>query len=158
MDLQRLHEATAFIWQEADMLDHGEYADWLGLWAADGVYVIPIDPDTDDFEDTLNYVHDDADMRAKRVRRLTGGQSISALPLARTVRSVSRVRVIGERDGVLSVRCAQDLREFRKTRARQLTADVTYDLRRRDDGFCIQRKVVRLVNSTDTLTAIGFLL
>jgi 3-phenylpropionate/cinnamic acid dioxygenase small subunit len=158
MDLQRLNEATAFIWLESDMLDHREYADWLSLWAADGLYVIPIDPDTDEFEDKLNYVHDDADMRAKRIARLTGGQSISSTPVARTVRSVSRVRVLGERDGLVTVRCAQDLREFRKTRMQQHTSDVTYDLRRHGDSFLIQRKIVRLVNSTDTLTATGFIL
>jgi 3-phenylpropionate/cinnamic acid dioxygenase small subunit len=158
MNTELLQQATAFIWQEADMLDHAEYADWLALWNEAGHYVVPIDPTADDFENVLNYAYDDHAMRCKRVKRLTSGQSISTSPPPRTVRSVSRLRVVGETDGVITVRCAQDLREFRKKALRQHTADVTYELRRAGASFRIERKVVRLVNSTDALTTMGFIL
>lgn len=158
MDLQLLNETTAFVWLESDLLDHGEYAQWLDLWAEGGVYVIPIAEGVVDFENTLNYAYDDDEMRRKRVARLESGKSISATPRARTVRSVSRLRVLGEEAGVVTVRCAQDLAEFRKGRATRHTADVTYELRRTGEGFRIQRKVIRLVNSADALTTTGFLL
>ena len=32
INLPLLNEVTAFLWVEADMLDHGEYQDWLNLW------------------------------------------------------------------------------------------------------------------------------
>lgn len=158
MNIELLQQAAAFIWQEADMLDHTEYADWLGLWAENGLYVIPIDPRETDFENTLNYAYDDQQMRQKRVARLVGGEAISSAPVARTVRSVSRLRLLAEDGKQLTVRCAQDLREFRKDRFRQHTADVTYDLVRHEGSFLIERKVVQMINSTDTLTAIGFIL
>jgi 3-phenylpropionate/cinnamic acid dioxygenase small subunit len=160
MNTDLLYQVTAFIWQEADMLDHGEYDAWLKLWTTDGLYVIPIDPTTTDFADTLNFAYDDAHMRGLRVNRLVGGDSISTTPGPRTVRSVSRVRVLGEEGGIIHARCAQSLHEFRKTTSREHAADVTFELKRSDDGesFVIQRKIIRLLNSTDVLTTMGFIL
>ena len=158
MNIELLNQATAFIWAESDMLDHTEYDDWLKLWAPEGLYLIPIDPDETDFENTLNYAYDDHAMREKRVARLVGGEAISSAPVARTVRSVSRLRLLAVEGDRVTVRCAQDLREFRKDRFRQHTSDVTYELLREGDGFLIARKIVRLINSTDTLTAVGYIL
>jgi len=153
-----LLSATAFVWAEADMLDHGEYAAWLDLWAPDGLYIVPIDPDTDDFANRLNYANDDADMRAKRVARLTSGESMSTQPRARTVRSVSRLRILSSGGNAVTLRGAQDLRDFRKDSFHQHTADVTWELVRNGEDWRIKRKVVRLINSIDTLSTIGYVL
>ena len=81
-----LHEAMAFTWYEADLLDTAQYDEWLGLWTADAHYVVPIEPGATDFESSLNYAFDDHTMREKRVSRLVSGLSISASPVARTIR------------------------------------------------------------------------
>ncbi|WP_028311662.1 aromatic-ring-hydroxylating dioxygenase subunit beta [Derxia gummosa] len=158
MNTQVLQDTTAFLWAEADMLDHAEYDDWLGLWTADGLYIVPIDPDATDHANTLNYAYDNAAMRAKRVRRLVGNESISTMPAARTIRALSRLRVIADDGATVTVRGAQDLHEFRRETLRQQVADVTWELDRTDGGYRIRRKVIRLINSTDALTAIGYLL
>ncbi|AZE55308.1 Aromatic-ring-hydroxylating dioxygenase, beta subunit [Pseudomonas synxantha] len=158
MNLQLLQEVTAFIWQEGDMLAHGEYDGWLKMWTEKGTYIIPIDPKETDFENTLNYAYDDHHMRKLRVRRLTGGESISTSPEPRTVRMQSRFRVWAD-DGVqVTVRCAQNIREFRKESLKFYSADLTYELIRCDGGFKIQRKVVSLINSDDALAGIGYIL
>ncbi|MFQ6591007.1 MULTISPECIES: aromatic-ring-hydroxylating dioxygenase subunit beta [Pseudomonas] len=158
MNLQLLQEVTAFIWQEGDMLDHGEYDGWLKMWTGQGTYIIPIDPKETDFENTLNYAYDDQHMRELRVRRLTGGESISTSPQPRTVRMQSRFRVLAD-DGVLvTVRCAQSIREFRKESLKFYSADLTYELIRSEGGFKIQRKVISLINSDDALAGIGYIL
>ncbi|MNZ78009.1 Anthranilate 1,2-dioxygenase small subunit [compost metagenome] len=158
MNLELLNEVTAFIWQEADMLDHGEFDAWLALWEKDGSYIIPIDPEETDLENTLNYAYDNQHMRELRVQRLTSGESISTSPRPRTVRSVSRFRVIGVDNGVVSVRCAQNLREFRKDVLKHYSADLEFQLVRSGDSFKIQRKLIKLINSTDTLAGIGYIL
>lgn len=157
-NLQLLNQVCAFIWQEADMLDHGDFAEWLDLWTENATYIIPIDPLETDFENTLNYAYDDHHMRQLRVTRLTSGESISTTPRARTVRSQSRFRVLSHEDGIVTVRCAQNLREFRKDVLKQYTADVTFELVRSGDSFKIQRKLIQLINSTDTLAGIGYIL
>jgi 3-phenylpropionate/cinnamic acid dioxygenase small subunit len=158
MNLQLLQEVTAFIWQEGDMLDHGEYDGWLKMWTEKGTYIIPIDPKETDFENTLNYAYDDHHMRELRVQRLTGGESISTSPQPRTVRMQSRFRVLAD-DGVqVTVRCAQNIRDFRKENLNFYSADLTYQLIRSEGGFKIQRKVVSLINSDDALAGIGYIL
>ena len=158
MNLQLLQEVTAFIWQEGDMLDHGEYDGWLTMWTDKGTYIIPIDPRETDFENTLNYAYDDHHMRELRVQRLTGGESISTSPQPRTVRMQSRFRVLAD-DGVqVTVRCAQNIREFRKESLKFYSADLIYQLIRSEGGFKIQRKVVSLINSDDALAGIGYIL
>nr|WP_288453007.1 aromatic-ring-hydroxylating dioxygenase subunit beta [uncultured Pseudomonas sp.] len=158
MNLQLLQEVTAFIWAEGDMLDHNEYDTWLALWADKGTYIIPIDPKEEDFENTLNYAYDDAHMRQLRVQRLIGGESISTSPQPRTVRSASNFRVLSEDGDQVRVRCSQHLRDFRKESLKHYSADLTYDLVRSGDSFKIQRKLIRLINSDDTLAGIGYIL
>lgn len=157
-NLQLLNQVSAFIWQEADMLDHGDFVEWLDLWTENATYIIPIDPLETDFENTLNYAYDDHHMRQLRVTRLTSGESISTTPRARTVRSQSRFRVLSDEAGIVTVRCAQNLREFRKDVLKQYTADVTFELVRSGESFKIQRKLIQLINSTDTLAGIGYIL
>src|SRR5260221_14690061 len=94
-----LDEAMQFAWLEADLLDHACYEEWLALWTPQSRYVVPIDPAATEFEDTLNYAYDDHEMRRKRTERLISGQSVSASPVARTVRLLSRFRIL-EADGV----------------------------------------------------------
>lgn len=159
INLNLLNEVTAFIWAEADMLDHAEYQDWLGLWNEAGVYIIPIDPTQTDYENSLNYAYDNHHMRNLRVKRLENGEAISTAPKANTVRSISRVRVIQEQGNEIVLRCAQNLREFRKENLKHYTADVTYHLERQAQGeLKIKRKIINLVNSTDTLAGISYIL
>lgn len=158
MNTELITQVAAFIWQEADMLDHGEYAQWLESWTPDGLYIVPIDPEQTDFANTLNYAYDNADMREKRVARLGSGESISTSPVPRTVRDVSRFRVLANDGTHVAVRCAQNLREFRKDVLKHYTADVSFELVRSGGSFLIRRKVVRLINSTDTLQGIGYIL
>ena len=158
INLQLLNQASAFIWQEADMLDHGEFESWLALWTQNATYIIPIDPLETDFENTLNYAYDDHHMRQLRVTRLTSGESISTTPRARTVRTLSRFRLLADDGATVTVRCAQNLRECRKDVLKHYTADITFELLRDGDSFKIQRKLIHLINSTDTLAGIGYIL
>ena len=159
MNLNLLNEVTAFIWAEADMLDHAEHDAWLQLWNEQGLYIIPIDPMLTDYENNLNYAYDDHHMRQLRVQRLVNGEAISTSPKANTVRSVSRIRIVKEEGGEIILRCAQSLWEFRKENLKHYTADVTFHLERDEEqGFKINRKIINLVNSTDTLAGISYIL
>jgi len=155
---QLLAEVSAFLWLEADMLDHAEFSDWLDLWTEDGLYIVPIDPEESDLENTLNYAYDNGVMRQKRVARLTSGESISTQPPSRLVRSLSRFRILSDDGKIVTLRAAQNLREFRKETLRLYTSDITFEVARVEGGFKLHRKIVRLINSTDVLQGIGFIL
>lgn len=153
-----LDEAMQFVWLEADLLDSASYDEWQALWTPTSRYVVPIEPGATDFENTLNYAYDDARMRAKRAERLTSGQSVSASPVARTVRLLSRFRLLRSDAGGCALRCAEMITEFRRGRERTYAADVEFLLVRTADGLRIERKVIRLVNSADALGGIGYIL
>jgi 3-phenylpropionate/cinnamic acid dioxygenase small subunit len=153
-----LAEAIEFVWLEADMLDAAQYDEWLALWTPDARYIVPIDPSVTDFENALNYAYDDHGLREKRVARLVNGYSISASPVARTVRLLSRFRLLQSNDTGCELRCAQMVTEFRRKRERTYAADLTYRLVQAPSGLLIQQKVVRLINSTEALSGIGYIL
>lgn len=154
-----LEEAITLVWLEADSLDHRDYSTWLTLWADEGKYVIPIDPEATDYADRLNYAYDDAAMRRMRVARLTSGESMSARDAATTVRSISRFRVLPDAaDGTFRLRCAQHLVEYKRDVHRSYVANVTFTLQQTENGPRILEKVVRLINSTGALAGMSFLL
>ena len=154
----RLAHVAEFISLEADVLDQYDYQAWLALWVGEGTYVVPVEPNAQNFDDTLNYAYDNAAMRDMRVRRLTSGESMSASHAARTLRNVSRFRVLGrEANGDLRVRNAQTLIEYKFDRHRIFAANVEWVLRPDGDSFRIVQKVVRLINGGDSLTGLTFL-
>jgi len=154
----RVARAIELIWHEATLLDAKKYEDWERLWTAEGKYVIPIDPDTEDFEAHLNMVYDDARMRRMRVTRLVEGYSMSAVAAARTARTVSRFTVEELAGESVTVRSAQVLVGFKREKHILLAADLTHRVRFTEEGALIDLKVVRLVNSDGAVTASGFLL
>jgi len=154
-----LNEVIEFIWREADILDRGAYDDWLGLWTQGGRYVVPVDPATTDFDNTLSYINDDRAMRSMRVRRLTGGQSVSTSHAPRTVRTVSRFVTLRAEPEAYEVRCAQILIAHKRDKTEMLAADITYRLVAGGPrGLAIDQKVVALANSADALNCYSFLL
>ena len=71
MNTELITQVSAFLWQEADMLDHGEYAPWLESWTPDGLYIVPIDPlETDCQLTTTPYYPRPATARSRRARFL----------------------------------------------------------------------------------------
>lgn len=158
MNIELLNHVTAFLWLEADLLDHNELDEWLTLWNKEGSYIIPIDTTQSDYANTLNYAHDNDEMRRMRIARLESGHAISSTPRATTVRTVSRIRIINTDSEITTVRCAQSLWEHRKESVRNYVADVEFQLQKKGNSFKIQRKVINLVNATNPLAGIGYIL
>ncbi|ABC35484.1 aromatic-ring-hydroxylating dioxygenase subunit beta [Burkholderia thailandensis] len=153
-----LARAVEFIWREAELLDRRDYRGWLALWNPAGHYVVPIDPAATDFEATLNYVYDDHEMREKRVERMLSGHSASASDAARTVRTVSRFTLERESADTIEVKSAQVVVAYKRGAATLFAADVAHRLELRGGDVRLAEKVIRLIDSTDALSAIGFLL
>ncbi|MFS8367590.1 aromatic-ring-hydroxylating dioxygenase subunit beta [Acetobacter oryzifermentans] len=153
-----LNDAVELVTLEADLLDDGQFVEWLKLYTQSGLYIIPIDPAADDYADTLNYAYDDAEMRQKRVERLIGGRAISAAPPAQTIRLLSRYRILESDDQKCVLRCAQLLTELRQGRERSYVANVIFTLVKEGDSLKIDQKVIKLLGSTEALTAVSYIL
>lgn len=153
-----LADAVEAIWLEADLLDRCDYESWLSMWTATGTYVVPTDITvTEDYGSRLNHAFDDGAMRRMRVDRLVGGHAISSTPAARTVRTVSRFRMLESGADLCVVRCAMHLVEYKFERQRLYAADVTYKLKLEEGILKLEEKVVRLVNAADALGSLSYL-
>ncbi|MBK0420026.1 hypothetical protein JD276_13395 [Leucobacter sp. CSA1] len=156
----RVARAVDLVSYEAELLDRKNYEEWQELYSEDGIYVIPIDPETEDFAGSLNMVFDDDAMRRSRVVRLTEGYAIAAVDAATTVRTLGRF-ICGEvdDDGVL-LRAAQVIVAYKRGTHHLWAGDVEYRVRfgatPADDRIAL--KVIRLIDSQDSTPAAGFLL
>ncbi|MEA5155287.1 aromatic-ring-hydroxylating dioxygenase subunit beta [Raineyella sp.] len=154
----RVLRAVELIWREARILDEKDYLTWETLFTDDGMYVIPIDPATEDFAASLNMIYDDARMRRMRVERMMQGYSPSAVAAARTVRTISRFTVDEVSDTAVTLTSAQVLVAYKRGRTDTLGAALSHTIALSDDGDRIALKVVRLLNSDDPVNASGYLL
>ena len=150
--------AIELIWREAELLDRKDYHAWLSLWDPAGFYVVPIDPGTTDFAATLNYAYDDQDMREKRVQRMTSGYSASASDAARTVRTVSRFTLASDSADMIEVKSSQIIIAYKRGTSTIFAANLTHKIGMASGEPRLVEKVIRLIDSTDALSAIGFLL
>lgn len=150
--------AVELVWREADLLDRKEYGTWQELYTHDGLYIIPIDAETEDFENTLNMVYDDARMRQMRVARMTEGYAIAAVDAARTVRTVSRFVPVEVFEDEVTLRSAQVVVAYKRGNHDVWAAEVTHRIRLSEQGDRIALKVVRLIDSEEAVPAAGFLL
>lgn len=151
-----LAEITEFVWTEGAMLDAKEYDDWLNLWTDDGLYIMPIGEGTD-YANQVNLCYDNAKMRRDRIGRFHAGFSISSAPPAQTVRSLSRIRIETVAGDLITVTCAEQLIEDKFGRQRAWAGNVTYTLRKTAQGFLLQQKVIRLLNSDGMLNSFSYL-
>jgi 3-phenylpropionate/cinnamic acid dioxygenase small subunit len=72
-------EAEDFLYREARLRGNGQIEEWLGLFAADGIYRRPIDEQADP-EREPSIIYDDATQRAKRVFQLLQGSHCAQAP------------------------------------------------------------------------------
>ena len=156
----RVARAIDLVTYEAELLDRKNYEEWQELYAKDGIYVIPIDPETEDFADHLNMVFDDDALRRARVVRLTEGYAISAVDAAATVRTLSRFIAAEVSDSEVLLRATQVVVAYKRGTHDLWAGDVEYRIRFGADQAKdrIVLKVIRLINGQDVTPAAGFLL
>lgn len=155
----RVLRAIQLVWKEAALLDAKDYRAWEAMYTDDAHYVIPIDPETTDFDASLNMVYDDKRMRQLRVERMLQGYSPAAVAAARTVRVVSRFTVDEVTDDLVTLRSAQILNAFKRNAFSTVGAELTHKVVLNDDDEdMIALKVARPIDSEDAVSASGFLL
>lgn len=154
----RVLRAIELVWREATLLDEKNYPAWEELFTEEGMYIIPIDPETTDYAASLNMVYDDKRMRRLRVERMMQGYAPSAVAAARTVRVVSRFTVQEVSGDTVVLRSAQLLSAFKRSDFQTIGVDLTHTIALSDSGDRIVEKVARLINSEDAVNAAGFLI
>src|SRR5437899_1577388 len=83
-----------FLHAEALLLDRHLYEEWINLWTPDGIYWVPIVPNTSP-DDQISIIYDDMAQLRKRIERFQSGQAWVQDPQPGLVRTVSNVQVAG---------------------------------------------------------------
>jgi benzoate/toluate 1,2-dioxygenase beta subunit len=136
-------ELEAFLLQEARLLDERRFAVWLELFAEDGVYWVPTQPDQRSPQEALSLFYETRALLAMRVARLERPDMHVQTPPSRTLHHVSGVEVTGE----LEARSSLIVAEWRGGETRWFAGRVTHKLRRGPQGLRIVLKRVDLIDS-----------
>ncbi|HEX6690470.1 MAG TPA: aromatic-ring-hydroxylating dioxygenase subunit beta [Burkholderiales bacterium] len=143
-------ELEAFVLREARLLDERRFADWLALFADDGVYWVPTLPGQATPQEALSLFYEPKPLLAMRVARLERPDMHAQAPASRTVHHVSGIEVSG-----MEARSALVVAEWRQGEARWFAARVTHKLRKEADGLRIVLKRVDLIDSEAPQRAIA---
>ena len=109
----RLEDVAALLYREARLLDDAMLDEWLALFAADGVYWIPID-DTRPNNRSASIVYDERTALEERVYHLQHISFVAQSPRSRTVHVVSNIEIVEDDGALLRVRSTQVIYELRK--------------------------------------------
>ena len=136
-------ELHAFVLQEARLLDERRFAEWLALFAEDGVYWVPTQPGQASAREALSLVYETRALLAIRVERLLRPDAHVATPAPRTLHQVGGIEVLSDEE----VRSTLVVAEWRAGEARWFAGRVQHRLRRGPDGVRIVLKRVDLIDS-----------
>jgi len=138
---------TAFLYEEARLLDQRRWFDWLALFAKGGMYWVPLRADQPDPVNHVSLFYEDAMMREVRARRLEEKRAWSQQPLVHSARIVGNVQLGEPRGDEILARSTFLMVESRLPTQRMLAGFYTHRLAPRGDGFAIVEKRVDLIDS-----------
>jgi benzoate/toluate 1,2-dioxygenase beta subunit len=165
-----LTACTEFLLDEAELLDARRLQEWTALFAPDAVYWLPMDSGQLTPGDGLNIIYDDRPRLLDRVSRLDSGLAFSDEPHSATSHTLSPVRLLsGDRaqeaaggrvlrpgEHAVTARCV--IGRARQGRVDTFHARVRWVLREAGDSLLIVMKRVDLLNATEPLPVLTFLL
>jgi 3-phenylpropionate/cinnamic acid dioxygenase small subunit len=153
-----------FIYHEMSLLDERRYAEWVDLFAEDGIYWVPAETDQADTTkgdppDRASLVYDTKPRLIERVARLESPAMWSERPPSNVVRMVTNLRSVGEDDGARAVEGRLIVFQSRGQELNQYAGRVRYEFVETDGGsFQIKAKHVVLVNAAAHMRNLGFIL
>lgn len=138
-----------FVYGESTLLDEARWDDWLNLFAADGIYWMPLTPGQQDARLQTSLLHEDKLLLKIRIERLNGQRTFSQQPASRChhLLQTPRVQAIDHGAGRYRLRTAFHYVETRRDEQTLYAGWFTHELAREGAHLFIKLKRVDLVNS-----------
>ena len=143
-----VNQCEDFLVLEAQLLDDGQFDEWLSLFTDEATYWVPSEPDQPNPLDVVSLMYDDRRLLETRVRRLSSPRIYSQEPRSRTSRIVTNVSVkrdLSPGDSWL-VRSKFSIVEYRRQQQRLFAGTYFHRLVVNDGSIRIAAKRVNLVN------------
>jgi len=155
-----LAEVSAFVMEEARLLDDRQFDQWLALYTPDCRYWVPVSPEMTRPTDGVSHFHDDIQLMMARTHRLANPRAFGAEPAPRTAHVVSGVRIERVEGDEIEVSSSQLMLEYRnrgqfEADQRMFGGRVTHRLRRTPEGLKIALKRVDLINADAPFNAMA---
>jgi 3-phenylpropionate/cinnamic acid dioxygenase small subunit len=141
-------EVEAFLFEEADLLDRGDYGQWEALFTEDGEYWIPAAMGQSSPILEVSHAYEDRLLREIRIERFADPSAPSLQPMPRSSHLISNVALRGYEAGtdLWKVRSRFLVSQLHRDCQSLFTGEYLHDLRFADGSFRIRRKRVNLVN------------
>ena len=144
---------TRFVYHEARLLDGQRWDDWLGLFAEDGHYWVPLAPEQTDPLGHNSLAYEDALLLRLRVERLKEGP-FSQHPRSRCQHVMQQPELLAPAAGLHVVRTAFLYAEVRADEQQVHAGTVLHHLREADGELRIVLKRVDLLSAAMALPSL----
>jgi 3-phenylpropionate/cinnamic acid dioxygenase small subunit len=141
-----LEEVSAFLFDEARLLDQRRWDEWLALFTDDGLYWAPLRHDQPDAINHVSLFYEDALLREVRARRLEEKRAWSQQPVTQAARIVGNIAAASQAHDIVVATSTFHMLEWRRSDHRMLGGHYTHHLHRGNDGWRIALKRVDLIN------------
>jgi len=147
-----LREVEEFLFHEARLLDERRFEDWLALFADDGLYWVPAEPDQKSPVDRLSLFYEDKSLLDVRIRQIRHPRYYAQAPATRTRHVIGNVALehAADAEGEIAVRSSFVMLECRDEDRRVFGGEARHRLRRTADGLRIAFKRVDIVDCEAT--------
>lgn len=135
-----------FVYDEAWMLDQGQFAQWIELWEPDAIYWMPLTWNQQDPINETSLLYEDNFMLRLRVERLHGARTFSQKPKSRCHHVLNRPRIEEISDGEARLVTQMHYVETRLDEHMLLALTVRHHLRLADGAIRIAGKRVDILN------------
>lgn len=143
-----LEQIQLLLHRETEMLDKGQFDEWLKLFAEQCTYWLPATPEQTDPLTHVSLFYENRDLMETRVARLQDGSAHALADPLRTSHVTGPLTVEGTDNdsGDIIVGSRFLMTEYQRDEQRQFAGSYTYHLRRINDVFRISLKRVDLIN------------
>ena len=146
LDDQICRRVERFVFEEARLLDAGQFEAWLRLYEPQGIYWMPSQPDQKDPLNVASIIYEDYEILSIRVQRLLEARALVLTPMPRTTHLVSNIQVRTQAADTLVVDAAFVCVEHQADQQRMYSGRQTHHLLQAAHTFRIGMKRVELVN------------
>ena len=146
LDPALVRKIEVFLYYEARLLDERRFEDWMALFAEDGIYWIPANPDQEDPLGEVSIAYEDQQLIDVRVRRLRHPENYADQPTVRTRRVIGNVMIVLPENGVVVARSNFTLADLQGDEQRIFLGEYVHTLRPVGDDYEIVQKRVNLLN------------
>jgi 3-phenylpropionate/cinnamic acid dioxygenase small subunit len=146
-EIDVLREIEQFLYRQSELLDSKLWQDYIDLFAADGVYWMPVTPDQTEWEGSPSIFAEDKYMMQVRMGRVTHPTAWSQAPMWGTSHVIGNVVLESESHGEWVVRSRFHMMELRRDTVRHFGGTYRHTLVRVHGELKIKLQRVDMFNA-----------